>query len=135
LFRGFRLRLDLVLGHDGLDLRLGKCMLFLGTGLLLGLGLGLRGRDCLELLLGRQLAPFGHDRAPARRGHVGEELDRDLVAADPVATSTTSPRSATLSTSCRRMTCISYSNNEGELSRAPASRPARPGARAAGRRR
>ena len=49
-----------------------------------GLGLRFRCGDRVELLLGRQLAALGHDREPQRRRDVREELDRDLVAADPL---------------------------------------------------
>ena len=48
------------------------------------LGLGLGCSDRVELLLGRQLAALGDDGDPQRGGHVREELDRDLVAADPL---------------------------------------------------
>ena len=55
-----------------------------GLGLRGGLRLGLGRGDRVELLLWRQLAALGHDRDLERGGHVGKELDRDLVAADPL---------------------------------------------------
>ena len=48
------------------------------------LGLGLCRGDRVELLLRRQLAALGVDRDAQRGGRVAEELDRDLVAADPL---------------------------------------------------
>ena len=63
---------------------------FGGCVLLLGQSLGLSGfrrlglLDRLQLLLGRQLAALGHDEHARLHGHLGEELDRNLVAADPL---------------------------------------------------
>src|SRR5215208_1896380 len=85
----FRRRLDffrlcLFLRHDRFDLGFGLLVLRLGLGLRCGLRLGLGRGDRIELLLRGQLAALGHDRDLQRGGHVGEELDRDLVAPDPL---------------------------------------------------
>src|SRR5213592_1193395 len=79
-----RLLLGLRLGDGGLGR--GLCR---GTGLL-GLGccrsffLSCDLIERLQLFLGRQFAAFGHDREAKRRRHIGEELDRNFVASDPL---------------------------------------------------
>src|SRR4051794_40051811 len=80
----FGLRLGLSLGDRDL-----RRSLFSGPGLF-GFGFRsgflFRGRlvERLQLLLRRQLSALRYHRQAERRRHVGEELDRDLVAADPL---------------------------------------------------
>src|SRR6266566_2391651 len=79
---GFGGRLARRVPGRGLGRGLGSRPRLLGLGCCCSFFLSCDLIERLQLLLGRQLSAFGHDREANRRGHVGEELDRDLVAAD-----------------------------------------------------
>src|SRR5207253_2240853 len=77
-----RLLLRLGLGDRRLRRGLRRHPCLLGLGCCCSFFLS---RDLVErfqLFLGRQLSAFGHNREAKRRGHIGEELDRNLIAAD-----------------------------------------------------
>ncbi len=79
-----RLFLGLRLGDGGLGRGLCRDPGLLGLGRCRSFFLSCDLIERVQFFLRRQLAALGHDREAEGRGHVGEELDRNFEAADPL---------------------------------------------------